>query len=74
MHGADIPFMCFVRILQQTAAFTLYIINWFFITKVESAQYAICPLINRLPIACGRLMLTAKCQVLLHCYCKEHLE
>jgi len=43
MHGADIPFMCFVHISQQGAAVTLYIINWFFITKVESAQYAICP-------------------------------
>jgi hypothetical protein len=34
--------MCFVRISEQTAPFTLYIIKWLaFITEVESVYFAV---------------------------------
>jgi hypothetical protein len=34
--------MCFVRILEQTATFALYSINWLvFITEVESVYCAV---------------------------------
>jgi hypothetical protein len=42
LRGAHIAFMCFTRISEQTAIFTLYIIKWLvFITEVESVYSAV---------------------------------
>ena len=42
LHADYIAFMCFVRISEQTATFTLYCRNWLaFITVVESVYSAV---------------------------------
>ena len=42
MHADYIAFMCFVRISEQTATFSLYCISWLiFITEVESVYCSV---------------------------------
>jgi hypothetical protein len=42
LHGVHIAFVCFVRISEQTATFTLYIINWLVsIAEVGSVYCAV---------------------------------